>query len=125
MTHLTRQSARQCRCILPLSQTDLEGCLRRLARVLYEQANQFYLDDSRRILAAHAEQRTPPPELNCRICFKVPFCSPRLGKQSPGKAHAQSLQDRTAFCYLRWQHSQGFAASFAERQQDTLAYMRN
>ena len=63
---------RQCRCILPLSQTDLEGCLRRLARVLYEQANQFYLDDSRRILAAHAEQRTPPPELNCRICFKVP-----------------------------------------------------
>lgn len=31
----------------------------------------YYLEESRRILSLHAERRSPPPELNARVSFKV------------------------------------------------------
>ena len=50
-----------------------EPALRKLGRLLYEAAGQFYLDAARRRLSLHAERRSQTPELNARVAFKVCF----------------------------------------------------
>ena len=45
--------------------------LKKLGRLLYEAAGQFYLDAARRRLSLHAERRSQTPELNARVAFKV------------------------------------------------------
>lgn len=44
---------------------------RALGSIVYEQAASFYAEDARRVLQAHADRRTPPPEANARTAFKV------------------------------------------------------
>lgn len=58
------------RCLLCLCLTE-PGGLVKLGRSLHEQAGVYYLEESRRILSLHAERRSPPPELNARVSFKV------------------------------------------------------
>ena len=58
------------RCLLCLCLTE-PGGLVKLGRSLHEQAGVYYLEESRRILSMHAERRSPPPELNARVSFKV------------------------------------------------------
>lgn len=70
------------RWVATLSTSEGEAGLKRIGRLLYEAAGQFYLEDSKRRLALHGERRNPPPDLNARIAFKVP----RLGHSlQPGR----------------------------------------
>lgn len=56
---------------------------RALGSVVYEQAASFYAEDARRVLQAHADRRTPPPEANARTAFKVTMEDGRSPKIHP------------------------------------------
>ena len=65
------------------SPTDGDADLKKLGRLLYEAAGQFYLDAARRRLSLHAERRSQTPELNARVAFKVRHTTPRPYNLSP------------------------------------------
>lgn len=93
--------------------------LRKLGRLLYESAGQFYLDAARRRLSLHAERRSQTPELNARVAFKVclalpiqnPFPSTLIAPEPPSfqgfcsfwnlKNPTIPVYDEPATCLLR------------------------
>ncbi|KAK9807487.1 hypothetical protein WJX72_000478 [[Myrmecia] bisecta] len=68
---LCRQAGIDRKCVSLLSLAEGDGSLKRLGRILYEQAGLFYLDESRRLLSLHSERRAASPDLNCRMAFKA------------------------------------------------------